>query len=74
MDYVTPIYWDGKFDNPADKYLKVSLCTTVMDRLHDLERTLPKNMEDNSDYPNMEYVVLDYNSQDSLEQWQDCFF
>jgi len=69
MDYVEPTYWNGKFDNSVDKYLKVSLCTTVMDRLHDLKRTLPKNIEDNSDYPNMEYVILDYNSQDDLEGW-----
>jgi predicted glycosyltransferase involved in capsule biosynthesis len=69
MDYVEPIYWDGKFDKQIDKYLKVSLCITCMDRLHDLERTLPKNMADNSDYPNIEYVLLDYNSQDRLEYW-----
>ncbi|MHC4237148.1 MAG: glycosyltransferase family 2 protein [Planctomycetota bacterium] len=69
IDYIKPIYWDGKFDKPIDKYLKVSLCTTVMDRLHDLKRTLPKNMADNLDYPNVEYVILDYNSEDGLGHW-----
>jgi len=41
---------------------KISLCTTVMNRTDDLIETLPKNIQDNSDYPDIEFVILDYNS------------
>jgi len=65
-------FWSPK-DEPlpklSSKYRKISLCTTCMDRLHDLKETLPKNIEDNKYYPNLEFVILDYNSTDGLEQW-----
>jgi len=61
--------WDGKFTKPVTKNYKISICTTVMNRLGDLKQTLPKNMEDNSDYPNLEFVILDYNSIDGLGDW-----
>jgi len=41
---------------------KISLCTTVMNRSDDLIRSLPQNIEDNKDYPNLEFLILDYNS------------
>ncbi len=47
----------------------ISVCTTCMNRLHDLRETLPKNLEDNSGYPCAEFVLLDYNSSDGLEDW-----
>ena len=50
-------------------FRRISICTTVMNRLEDLKQTLPKNMADNSDYPNLEFVVLDYNSSDGLGDW-----
>ena len=34
-----------------------------------LQVTLPQNLNDNADYPNAVFVVLDYNSQDDLESW-----
>ena len=40
-----------------------------MGRIHDLIRTLPRNICDNAAYSNLEFVLLDYNSQDGLEQW-----
>jgi len=40
-----------------------------MDRLYTLRETLPKNIEDNADYPFVEFVVLDYNSKDGLGDW-----
>lgn len=49
--------------------MKVSFCTTCMGRLHHLKETLPKNLEDNQDHPDVEFVILDYNSQDGLESW-----
>jgi hypothetical protein len=44
------------------KEYKISLCTTCMDRLADLAQTLPYNISVCSDYGNVEFVILDYNS------------
>jgi hypothetical protein len=54
--------------NP-NKIRKISLCTTCMNRTYDLKKTLIKNINDNSDYPNVEFVLLNYNSQDDMEEW-----
>ena len=43
-------------------YNHISFCTTIMNRTDDLKETLPKNIEDNLDYPNLEFLILDYNS------------
>lgn len=40
-----------------------------MGRLHHLRQTLPQNIEENSNYENIEFLVLDYNSPDGLEAW-----
>lgn len=40
-----------------------------MNRLHHLKQTLPANLEANASYPNLEFVLLDYNSEDGLEEW-----
>ncbi|WP_430908667.1 glycosyltransferase [Maribacter sp. 2-571] len=48
---------------------KISLCTVSMNRLHHLMQTLPKNIEDNIDYDNLEFVVLNYNSKDAIDEW-----
>jgi GT2 family glycosyltransferase len=48
---------------------RISLCVTVMDRLHHVAETLPRNLADNAGYPDMEVVLLDYNSSDGLEDW-----
>lgn len=47
----------------------ISFVTRCMNRLNDLKKTLPKNLEDNKDYPNLEFVILDYNSTDGLGSW-----
>lgn len=62
--------WDGqlKHKTPPRQY-SVSVCTTCMNRLVDLRQTLPKNIDDNSDYPAVEFVLLDYNSKDGLGEW-----
>jgi hypothetical protein len=63
-------YWDGKFINPVNSYKSISICTTCMNRLNDLSQTLPKNIEDNKNYQGtLEFVLLDYNSQDGLGEW-----
>jgi hypothetical protein len=40
-----------------------------MDRLHHLKETLPQNIEDNKNYPKIEFVVLNYNSKDEIDRW-----
>jgi hypothetical protein len=34
-----------------------------------VRETLPQNIADNRDYPNLEFVLLDYNSEDGLGDW-----
>lgn len=48
---------------------KISICTTVMNRLGDIQQTFLRNITDNLDYPNVEFLLLDYNSLDGLEDW-----
>jgi len=48
---------------------KVSFYTTCMGRLHHLRKTLPPNIEWAKPYGNVEFVVLDYNSSDGLDEW-----
>ena len=48
---------------------KISFCTVAMNRLSHLKKTLPKNIKDNSNYKNLEFIVLDYNSKDGLYIW-----
>jgi len=52
-----------------DNNRKISFCTVVKNRLHHFKETLPKNIDDNKDYPNLQFVILDYNSGDGLELW-----
>jgi glycosyltransferase involved in cell wall biosynthesis len=61
--------WDGKFTREAVRNFSISLCTTCMGRLNDLVQTLPKNIADNATYPNLQFVLLDYNSNDGMESW-----
>jgi glycosyltransferase involved in cell wall biosynthesis len=42
-----------------------------MNRTEHLKQTLPKNIEDNLSYENLEFLVLDYNSTDGLEEWME---
>jgi hypothetical protein len=49
--------------------LKISYATVCMNRLHHLKLTLPKNIHDNLNDGNVEFVLLDYNSSDGLEDW-----
>lgn len=49
--------------------LGISICTVCMNRLYHLKETLPKNIEDNSGYEKLQLVLLDYNSDDEMEDW-----
>lgn len=55
--------------NKPDKEVSISFVTRCMNRLHDLKETLPKNIQDNKNYKNLEFLILDYNSKDGLEEW-----
>jgi len=65
-------FWDpGNEPLPefTSRYRKISICTTCMNRIGNLKETLTKNIEDSKDYPNAEFVLLDYNSTDGLSDW-----
>lgn len=49
--------------------MKISFCTTCMDRLFHLRQTYPRNIEHSLSYPDAEFVLLDYGSHDGLEDW-----
>ncbi len=40
-----------------------------MNRLHHLQETLPRNLHDCATNNNIEFIILDYNSSDGLENW-----
>lgn len=48
---------------------KISICTVCMNRLIHLSQTLPANINDNRDYPELEFVILNYNSKDGMHDW-----
>ena len=48
---------------------KIAFCTTCMNRLQHLQQTLEKNIRDNYLPEEVEFVLLDYNSKDGLDQW-----
>lgn len=50
------------------KKVKISFCTACMNRLYHLMVTLPRSIENNKDC-DCEFLLLDYNSSDNLEDW-----
>src|SRR5688572_14300277 len=48
---------------------RISFCTVCMNRMHHLMLTLPKNIQTNRHYGNLEFIVMDYNSADGLSAW-----
>lgn len=50
--------------------MKVSIITTCMNRFNHLKQTLPKNLFYATDYPDVEFIIIDYSSSDnSIENW-----
>lgn len=49
--------------------MKISLCTTCMDRLFHLEQVMPRNILNSASFDEVEFVLLDYGSTDGLESW-----
>lgn len=45
---------------------RIAFCTTCKGRTQHLELTLPLNLADNADYPDLKIIVLNYNSRDHL--------
>jgi len=48
---------------------KIAFCITCMNRLSHIQQTLVQNMEDNWLPDDVEFILLDYNSTDGLEEW-----
>jgi len=48
---------------------KIAFCTTCMNRLSHLQQTIEKNIQDNYLIGKVEFILLDYNSQDGLDKW-----
>ena len=50
--------------------IRLTFCTTVMNRLDHLKITLPQNLNNNSNYKEIiEFLILDYSSTDGLKDW-----
>ena len=48
---------------------KIAFCITCMNRMNHLQQTLEKNIQNNYLIGQVEFVLLDYNSQDGLGEW-----
>lgn len=64
--HVTPL--PVEIYDPSHHYT-ISFCSTCMNRLFHLKHTLEQNILDNINYPKVEFVLIDYNSQDGLEDY-----
>lgn len=53
----------------AETKRKISYCITCKGRLEHLKQTLPENLRNAASYGNVEFVVLNYDSPDELENW-----
>ena len=59
---------EAMFDAALEKR-SISFCTTCMNRFFHLKKTFLENVNNNKDYPNVEFVLLNYNSGDGLHDW-----
>jgi predicted glycosyltransferase involved in capsule biosynthesis len=51
------------------KKYKISFCTSCTKRLHHIKETFISNLENNIDYGDIEFVLLNWNSQDGMNEW-----
>ena len=49
--------------------MKISFCTTSMNRLQHVRETIKENIKNSLSYDDAEFILLDYNSTDGLEEW-----
>jgi hypothetical protein len=54
---------------PVREAWPISIVTTCMGRAYDLKKTLKSNLQSIEDYPDIEWLILNYNSQDDLDLW-----
>jgi len=65
LTYVVP-----EITKPVTTNYKVSICTNCMGYAESVKKTVKQNIEDNlKSYSNIEYVLLNYNSKDDLEEY-----
>ncbi|WP_315823425.1 glycosyltransferase [Paraflavitalea speifideaquila] len=50
-------------------FYRISFCTVCMNRTQHLKETLLRNIQDNIDYPQLEFVLLNYGSKDDMHEW-----
>lgn len=51
------------------KKYKISFCTSCTKRLHHIKETFLSNLKNNIDYEDVEFVLLNWNSQDGMDDW-----
>ena len=51
------------------KKYKISFCTSCTGRLHHLKETFLSNLNNNIDYGDIEFVLLNWNSRDGMNDW-----
>lgn len=49
--------------------MRISFCTTCMDRLFHLKETYIHSISNTRSYANKEFILLNYNSKDELDDW-----
>lgn len=54
--------------------MKVSYCITCKNRLSHIQATLPRNLASMADDENVEFVLLNYQSEDGLAEWVEATF
>ena len=67
--YQVPQYVDPRNVGAVRTQHKISICTNCMGRTEDLKQTYEQNIKDNLDYPNVEFVLLNYGSRDDMDIW-----
>ena len=49
--------------------MRISFCTTCMDRLYHIKETYPTNLLNAESYADAEFIHLDYGGKDNLQDW-----
>jgi len=68
-ELLNKIYHPVKRKKTSLRYYKISFCIICMNRLDQLRQTLLQNINDNTNYDSLEFILLDYNSQDEMGLW-----
>ncbi|WP_295715630.1 glycosyltransferase family A protein [Mucilaginibacter sp.] len=56
------------------KHYQISFCIVCMNRLHHIQKTLLQNIKDNEAYSPTEFILLNYNSGDGLDEYIQAHF